>query len=310
MQIERIGVHESVERIFPPERLRDAIAADGIGQEVVVVGDDVGGVDAVVTLTWDEDWLDQGLSWIQSIQAGVDRFPFDALRERDIVLTNATGVHGDSVGETVATSMLMFARRFHDYLRNQVDHEWAIPAWDGPFTLKDRTVCIVGLGTLGQGVAERAAGLGMHVTGVKRTVENVPHVDHVYPADDLHEAISDAQFVVLACPLTEDTHHLIAGPELERMRDDAYLVNVARGPVVDEGALIAALEAGTVAGAHLDVFEEEPLPADSPLWDRENVIISPHKAGSWEGYYRGVAEIVRENLDRLETGEAFHNRVV
>ena len=310
MQVDRIGVHESVERIFPPEQLREAIAADGTAQDVVVVGDDVSDVDAVVTLTWDEDWLDQDLVWIQSIQAGVDRFPFDALAARDIVLTNATGVHGDSVGETVATSMLMFARRFHVYARNQIDHEWITPEWDAPFTVKGRTVCIVGLGTLGQGAAERAAGLGMHVTGVKRTVEDVPHVADVYPAEDLHTAIADAQFVVLACPLTEETHHLIAEPELETMRDDAYLVNVARGPVVDEPALIDALQAGTIAGAHLDVFEEEPLPAESPLWEMENVIVSPHKAGSWEGYYRGVAEIVRENLGRLETGEEFYNRVV
>lgn len=310
MQIERIGVHESVERIFPPERLRDAIAADGTEPEVVVVGDDLSDVDAVVTLTWDDDWLDQEIQWIQSIQAGVDRFPFDALQSRNIVLTNATGVHGDSVGETVAASMLMFARQFHVYARNQVAHEWAIPSWDDPFVVRDETVCIVGLGTLGQGVAERADGLGMHVTGVKRTVEEVAHVETVFPADELHVAIEDATFVVLACPLTEETHHLIAGPELDTMREDAYLVNVARGSVVDELALIDALEAGTIAGAHLDVFEEEPLPADSPLWDMENVIVSPHKAGSWEGYYRGVADIVRENLDRLGSGEAFHNRVV
>jgi D-2-hydroxyacid dehydrogenase (NADP+) len=311
MNVQRIGIHESVDRVFPPEQLA-AFLADS-GPDVRVVGSDVGdveGCDALVTLAWDERFLDAGLAWIHSIQAGVDRFPFEELEAAGVTLTNSTGIHGESVGETVAGYMLTFARRLHVYQRNQHEHEWVHPPWDEPFTLEGRTVCVVGLGTLGRGIASRASALGMRVTGVKRTVEPVPDVERVHPNDELLAAVADADFVALACPLTDETHHLVDGAALAAMDEDAYLINVARGSVIDEDALVEALEDEEIAGAALDVFEEEPLPADSPLWDMEEVLVTPHRAAATWEYYQLVAEIVRENVERVGRGEAMVNRVV
>ncbi len=310
MDVARIGVHESVERVFPPEELREFL--DDAGPEVAVVGDpnEVEGCDLLVTLAWDERFLDAGIGWIHSIQAGVDRFPFEDLESNGITLTNSTGIHGESVGETVVGYMLTFARRLHVYLHNQRDHEWTTPAWDEPFTLNGRSVCVVGLGTLGRGIASRASALGMRVTGVKRTVEPVPDVQQVHPQDELLSAVEGVDFVALACPLTEETHHLVDEEVLAAMDDGSYLLNVARGSVIDEDALVEALRGGELAGAALDVFEEEPLPADSPLWDFEEVLVTPHKSGSTWEYYQLVGELVYENLERDERGEELINRVV
>ena len=311
MNVERIGVHESVELVFPAAELREFLA--GEGPDVVVASDDpddLGRCDALVTLAWDERFLEAGLQWIHSIQAGVDRFPFDDLDAAGVTLTNSTGIHGESVGETVLGYMLTFARRLHVYGRNQREHVWEHPPWDEPFTLEGRSVCVVGLGTLGRGVASRAAALGMRVTGVKRTVEQVTDVERVYPSDDLVEAVEGVDFVVLACPLTDETHHLLDGEVLAAMDGSAYLVNVARGPVVDETALVGALREGEIAGAALDVFEAEPLPEESPLWDMEEVLVTPHRAAATWEYYQLVGDIVRENVERAARGEELVNRVV
>jgi D-2-hydroxyacid dehydrogenase (NADP+) len=311
MNVERIGVHESVELVFPPNELREFLA--DAGPDVAVVGDDPDDLercDALVTLAWDGAFLGADLDWIHSIQAGVDRFPFEELEAHGVVLTNSTGIHGESVGETVVGYMLTFARRLHVYERNQREHVWEHPPWDGPFTLKGRSVCVVGLGTLGRGIASRAAALGMRVTGVKRTVEAVPDVERVYPNEDLLAAVEGADFVALACPLTEETHHLVDAEVLETMDGGAYLINVARGSVVDEPALVAALEDGGIAGAALDVFEEEPLPEDSPLWDMEEVLVTPHRAAATWEYYQLVGDLVRENVERIGRGEGMVNRVV
>mgnify|MGYP000050090142 CR=1 FL=1 len=305
---ETLGVHESVSDVFPASVFCDALTdAD---PAVRVVDDDCTDCDALVTFTYDDGFLDAGLDWIHSIQAGVDRFPFDELRERGITLTNSTGIHGDVVGETAVGMMLAFARRLHVHRSNQERGEWRQPAWDDAFPLRRESACVVGLGTLGRGVATRAAALGMDVTGVKRTPTPIDGVDEVYPPEQLHEAIADARFVALAVPLTDDTEGMMSTAEFAAMRDDAHLINVARGPVVDQSALVDALESETIAGAGLDVFEREPLPADSPLWDRENVVVTPHAAGFNDEYYERVATIVRENLRRLAAGESLTNRVV
>ena len=304
-----LGIHNSVAAVFPPEQLRDAL--DGVGAEVRIVDTDgCSSCDGVVTFTYEEGFLDADLAWIHSIQAGVDRFPFDAFRERDIALTNSTGIHGDVIGETVLGYMLAFARRLHAHRSNQERNTWQVAAWDEAFPLRGESVCVVGLGTLGRGVAVRADALGMNVSGVKRTPTPVDGVDRVYPAGDLHEAISDARFVAITVPLTDATEGLIGRAELETMREDAYLINVARGPVVDQPALVSALEAEDIAGAALDVFETEPLPSESPLWEMNEVIVTPHSAAFTRDYYERIAALVRENCRRLDAGESLANRVL
>jgi D-2-hydroxyacid dehydrogenase (NADP+) len=301
----RVAIHSSVDRIFPPETLESLLSdldADAT--------DDVGGYDAVVSFGHEPEFLDADLDWIHVVRAGYDEFPLDALRERGIRLTNSTGLHGDSVGETALGFMLQFARRLHRYRDDQTERAWRPPAWDESFTLRGESVCVVGLGTLGLGIARRADALGMRVTGVRRTPTPVEHVSTVFTPDELEAAVSDARFVALAVPLTAATEGLVGAAELDAMREDAYLVNVARGGVVDQSALTDALDSGSIAGAGLDVFEEEPLPEDSPLWGMENVVITPHAAAATVDYPDRIAALVRENVRRRDAGESLTNLVV
>ena len=303
-----IGIHDSVDAVFPPEVLLGAL--DDFGADAAIVGsDELGGLDALVTFAHDDTFLEADLRWVHSVQAGVDKFPLDEFEARGIAVTNSTGLHGATVGETVAGYMLSFARRLHEYRSNQERNEWAWADREDTFTVDGSSVCVVGLGTLGQGIAARADALGMDVTGVKRTPTPVDHVDSVHPTGELREAISDAKFVALAVPLTDETEGMVGEEVLSAMREDAVLVNVARGQVVEQDALVEALRGDELAGAALDVFEEEPLPADSPLWDFEDVIVTPHAAAATRDYPENIAALVRENARRLEAGDSLGNRV-
>lgn len=310
--IATLGVHDSVDAVFPPTVLRDTLAESHPDLTVRVVETDeaIAACDAVVTFTYVSALLDADLRWVHSIQSGVDRFPLDEFAADGVALTNSTGIHGDAVGEAALGTMLMLARRLHAYRSSQERGEWDRPAWDEPFTLGGESLCVVGLGTLGRGIAARADAIGMDVSGVKRTPTPVDGVDPVHPSTELHEAIADARFVALAVPLTDRTEGLVGAAEFERMRDDAYLVNVARGDVVDQSALVTALRDGAIAGAALDVFETEPLPPESPLWAMDEVIVTPHASAATHEYYERIAAIVRENLRRLAAGEELANRVV
>ncbi|SFR61708.1 D-2-hydroxyacid dehydrogenase [Halogeometricum limi] len=311
-----LGIHGSVERIFPPSLLRsrlvdgdDAPDADA-DLTVSVVDDDFDGIDALVTFGYDPAVLDSDVEWIHVVRAGYDEFPVETLRDDGISLTNSTGLHGASVGETTVGYFLQFARGLHRYRSDQREKEWNPPAWDETFTLEGETVCVVGLGTLGRGIARRADALGMSVVGVRRTPTPVDHVETRYGPADLHEAVEDARFVVLAVPLTDDTEGMFGAVELDAMREDAYLVNVARGPVADQSALVSALRDDAIAGAALDVFEEEPLPEESPLWAFENVVVTPHASAARSDYPDRIAELVGENVRRFERGESLANQVV
>ncbi|MFA1612136.1 D-2-hydroxyacid dehydrogenase [Halobellus rubicundus] len=305
-----LGIHPSVSELFPPSKLREELGDAPVVVEGMDGDADTDGLDGVVTFTYSEAFLDADLQWIHCVLAGVDAFPLDDLERAGIRLTNSSGVHGDAVGDTVLGYLLQFARRLHVYRDNEPERTWRYPDWHETFTLSGETVCVVGLGTLGQGVTSRAQGVGMDVAGVRRTPTPIPSVDDLYTPDALTEAVADARFVVLTVPLSERTRDLVGADELAAMRDDAYLVNVARGGVVDQDALVDALEAGEIAGAALDVFEEEPLPDDSPLWELENVIVTPHAAGATRDYAGRVAALIRENLTRIRDGDSLANQVV
>ncbi|GAA0651397.1 D-2-hydroxyacid dehydrogenase [Salarchaeum japonicum] len=306
MNIDHLGIHDSVSIVFPPERLRDAL--ESVDPDVSIVGDDLDSVDAVVTFLHRDAFLDS-VEWVHSIQAGYDRFPLDDFADAGVAFTNSSGIHGASVGEYAVGQMLALARRLHTFRDAQHEREWTRPDWDEPFTLFDERLTVVGLGALGQGIARRADGVGMRVTGVRRTPVKTPHTRAVYGPQDLHDAIADARFVALACPLTDDTEGLFGPDEFAAMRDDAYLVNVARGEVVQEDALVDALDAGELAGAALDVFEDEPLDSDSPLWDYEDVLVTPHAAAAERDYYEHIADLVRQNVLHANADEEFVNRV-
>ncbi|WP_224267879.1 D-2-hydroxyacid dehydrogenase [Haloprofundus salinisoli] len=308
MTLSRIAIHESVEKAFPASLLVDALSNLDVPVEQVEDGIEFGDGDAVVAFGPGTGFLDA--DWVHCIRAGYDEFDVDAYEAAGVALTNSTGIHGTTIGETVTGMMLSFARGLHVYRDAQNRQEWSRLPYERPFTLDGERLCVVGLGTLGTGIVERANGLGMDVVGVRRSGDPVDGVDEVYTPDRLREAVSDARFVALATPLTPETEGLVGAPEFEAMREDGYLVNVARGPVVDEDALVASLREGEIAGAGLDVFAEEPLPEDSPLWEFEQVVLTPHIGAMTRDYHHDIAELIRANVERIRDGEEMVNRVV
>ena len=307
--IDRLGVHDSVEAVFPPAVLVDWLEERDLPVDVTLASDDdVPNCDAVVTFEHRAAFAD--LDWVHTIQAGYDRFPLGTFEERNVLLTNSTGIHGRTVGETVAGFLLAFSRRLHRHVRHGTDRVWERPAWDDAFTLPGSQLCVLGTGTLGQGIAEVTGSLGVEVVGIDRTGDPVEGFDRVRTDDAFDAEVAAADAVVAAVPLTDATRGLLDRDAFETMQPTAYVVNVSRGPVVDEAALIAALEDDEIAGAALDVFETEPLPEDSPLWEMDEVIVTPHCAAFTRDYFRDVGEIVAENVRRLAVGEEPTNRVV
>ena len=305
--LERLCVHESVDEKVPVESF--VAALDDLPTTVEIVGDDatLDETDVVASYRPREGFLDAG--WVHCLRAGYDEFDTRAYEEAGTPLTNSTGIHATTVGELAVGYMVMFARRLHVYRDKQGERTWYEPAYDRPFTVAGESVCVVGLGTIGRGVATRADALGMDVVGVRRSAESVPGVSAVYHPDELHDAIADARFVVLAVPETPETEDMVSTPEFRRMRSDGYLINVARGSVVDEDALITALDDGHIAGAGLDVFRTEPLPDASPLWNFEEVIVSPHQGSITNRYHHDLAALTEEIFHQYQSGEPLRNRV-
>ncbi|UPV74876.1 D-2-hydroxyacid dehydrogenase [Halorussus limi] len=250
------------------------------------------------------------LRWVQALTAGVDRFPHEALSDAGVALTNASGVHAEPIGEQVLAYLLAFERNVQKGMAQKHRGVWENY---GGRELRDETVGILGLGAIGGRVAELASAFGTRVVGTKRDPETAPDaVDEAYGPDGLYDVLARSDYVVVTVPLTDETRRLVGEDEIRTMKSSAVLVNVARGEIVDEKALTTALQQGHLRGAALDVFEEEPLPGDSPLWDLSNVILTPHMAGSTPHYYDRCADLFAENYERFVAGEseAMDNRVV
>ena len=306
MRIERVGIHRSVEQVFPPERLEESLA--DVPVPVEIVDDGLETLDGIVTFEHRDGFV--GLRWVHTILAGVNRYPVSEFDEHGVTLTNSTGIHGDAAGQTVMAYVLSLARGLHRYRDSQSVGEWNQLSAESMERIDGEEICVIGLGTLGSGIATYAQGMGMDVIGVRQSGIPAPRVDRVYTPDDLLAAVSSAKFVAVAVPLNANTEGLIDEQVFSEMRDDAYFINVARGPVVREDALIDAIRSGSIAGAALDVFETEPLPRSSPLWTMEDVIITPHVSSLFPAYHRSVADIVRTNLKRLRAGDEPVNKVV
>ncbi|MBX3015100.1 MAG: D-2-hydroxyacid dehydrogenase [Caldilineaceae bacterium] len=259
--------------------------------------------------------LAPNLRFIQSIGAGVDQFSQEELRQRGIRLASARGVNKNAVSEHAMAHILAFARHIHVARDNQHNHFWRNMISDTTQRedeLGGKTLLIVGLGEIGSRLARLAKAFDMQVIGVKRdpTAHN-SSADEVYSTAQLLELLPRADYVALTCPLTPETTNLLDATALAAMKPGAYLINMARGRVVDEPALIAALQQGALAGAGLDCFWEEPLPTVSPLWEMGNVLITPHTAGETRRYEENVIDILLENLDRLWRGESqLYNQIV
>ncbi len=249
------------------------------------------------------------LRWIHSPAAAVHDLLFAELVNSDVILTNAREVHGVVVAEQVMAMMFALARRIPESVRFQVKRTWgqAILSEDRhiPQELGGATVGLVGLGSIGSNVAQRASAMGMKVIAAREHADwpKPEHVDEVLPTSQLDELLSRSDYVVLSPPVTPATRGLIGREQLAAMKKSGYLINVGRGPLVDESALIEALRARRIAGAALDVFDQEPLPPESPLWDLENLLITPHTGGMtdkmWERHYA----VFEENLRRFLTGQ-------
>lgn len=251
------------------------------------------------------------LQWFQQWSAGSDwltRHPEAAARPFRV--TNASGVHPIQIAEHTFAMMLAFVRKLHEGARNQAAHVWQPPAGESLGELYQKRLLMIGLGAIGERIARVGNALGMRVWGMRRTVgEPPPGVEAVYPPDRLLDLLPECDFVVLAPPLTRETLRMIGEAELRAMKPGAFLVNVGRGKLIDEAALIRGLREGWLGGAGLDVFETEPLPADSPLWDMPNVIITAHYAGASPRYYERAMPIFLDNLRRYRDGEELRNLV-
>jgi len=235
--------------------------------------------------------------------AGTGHLPLDALTAHDVRVTNAVGVHRSNAAEHAIGSILAFSRRFHEAARAD---RWQ-PVTPGE--LAGSTVAIVGLGAIGEGIADRLEPFDVTTIGVRRTPESGGPTDEVFGPDRIHEALARSEFVVLCCPLTEETRGLIGPEELSTLSADSVIVNVARGEVIETDALVESLRRGRIGGAALDVTDPEPLPDDHPLWDLDEVLITPHSAGATPNYYDRLSEIVAENVGRLESDRPLRNLV-
>jgi phosphoglycerate dehydrogenase-like enzyme len=271
----------------------------------------------VVSGLWQSSLLDRAsrLRFIQAIGAGTDQFPRDELARRGIRLASARGVNARAVAEHAMALILALSRRLPEARDNQAKRVWRQMIGDlsqREDELGGKTLLVVGIGDIGGRLARLAKAFDMRVLGLRRDPSLGPGAaDAVHPMSALKSLLPEADFVALTCPLTPETEKLIDADALARMNPAAYLVNVARGRVVDEAALVEALAARRIAGAGLDVTVEEPLPPNSPLWGMEHVLITPHTAGETRRYEDNVIEILRENLQRLWRGESqLRNQVV
>ena len=256
--------------------------------------------------------LTPSLKWHHAFSAGMDwLFEYDDYENLPMILTNSCGIHGACMSEHAFAMILAFERGFVKFIHNQKNNYWEPYSRGGDIgVIAGKTMLILGVGAIGERVARLAKAHDMHVLGVRRQPERgYEFVDEMYGQDSLDELLPRADYIVSILPNTPDTRHILSAPQFERMKDSVFITNLGRGVHINEAALVDALKAGQVRGAGLDTFEVEPLPETSPLWDFENVIISPHCAGFQPDYSFEARKVFIENLKRFLTGEPMINVV-
>jgi phosphoglycerate dehydrogenase-like enzyme len=248
----------------------------------------------------------QHLRWVHALGAGVENLCQD-VAGTEIRVTNSH-VHGDAIADHVFAFILVHTRRMREAYDFQTSRRWVRRELLG-VPLTGRTIGILGLGSIGVQVARRAVAFGMRVVGTKRHPGPIPGVEHVWPPDRTDAVLREASVLVLTLPLTPATRGVLGAREIALLPEGAVVVNIARGGLVDEPALVAALQSGRLGGAGLDVFAEEPLPPDSPLWTLPGVMITPHVAGDFPGYMDRMVPLFCENLGRYLTGRPLEHVV-
>jgi phosphoglycerate dehydrogenase-like enzyme len=241
------------------------------------------------------------LRWLQTWSAGIDSLPLESLKSNNITVTSANGVHSYPISETIFAMMLGFSRKIHTYVKNQQERKWHHSGIKQE--IHEKTLGIIGVGVIGKEVAKIAKAFGMKVLGVRHSGKPQEFVDEMYTIDQLEAVLPNCDFIVVTLPLTKDTRNLFGAKQFGLMKDSVFFINVGRGETIVEQDLVTALREGIIAGAGLDVFEQEPLTVDSPLWNMENVIITPHTSGSTEHYNQRVVEdILIPNLKNYLLG--------
>ena len=243
------------------------------------------------------------LKWVQALGTGVDGIIDQPSLRREVTITNIRGIHGAPVSEAAIMSMLALCRGFPNIVRNQDRRSWT--RWP-PKLLDGKTVGIFGIGLIAEALAPRCKALGMTVVGFSSTKREVPGFDRMYLRGDLLAVAGELDFLVLLVPYAAATHRLIGAREFAAMKPSSYFVNLARGGIVDEDALMEALESGRIAGAALDVFQTEPLPPDHPLWGTRNVIISAHTGGFCDVYAERALPTIEHNMACFLRGDIDH----
>ncbi|MFC5731963.1 D-2-hydroxyacid dehydrogenase [Cytobacillus gottheilii] len=242
------------------------------------------------------------LKWIQSWSAGVNYMPLSVLSSHNIKLTSAAGVHAYPISETIFALMLALTRKIDQYVKNQQQKKWHHA--DINLEIHGKTIGIFGFGAIGKETAKIAKAFGMHVIGVRFSGKSDPYADEMYTAQEIDEILLKCDYIAVTLPLTDETKHLFGAKQFSLMKPSSFFINIGRGEIADEQALIEALRDKKIAGAGLDVFEKEPLDENSPLWELDNVIITPHTAGSTEHYdQRLIRDIFLPNLKQYLAGE-------
>lgn len=269
--------------------------------------------DADILIAWGQTKMDAllplaaRLKWVHALSAGVDDMLSPDFAESNIILTNSSGIHGTPIAEHVLGIMLASSRGLFTAYEQQKQRLWkSLPATD---EIYEKTIAIIGLGSIGRAVAKRAKSMGMTVLATKHRQTTELFVDQLYPADEIPAAISAADYVVVTLPLTGETRNLFTLPLFQKMKSSAYFINVSRGPIVNEGDLITALDQNIIRGAALDVFQQEPLPENSPLWTTPNLFITPHSAAISPYYMDRSLKIFVENLHHFLQDENMINVV-
>jgi phosphoglycerate dehydrogenase-like enzyme len=251
------------------------------------------------------------LRWLQTFNVGVDHPIFAELLGRGIRVTSAAGTSAVPIAQSAITGLLMLARGFPAWIQAQQTRTWLqFRGSSGPADLAGQTLCVLGMGSIGTEIARLGQALGLEVIGIRRSPRApTDPVDEMHPPAALADVLPRCLWLAIACPLTAETRRLIDAAMLARLPRGARVINVARGEIVDEAALIRALQEGHLAGAYLDVFEKEPLPPESPLWDLPNVIVTPHNCGASSGNDARILALFGANLERWLDGRPLRNEV-
>jgi phosphoglycerate dehydrogenase-like enzyme len=314
--------YHSFELWHAPAWIRERLQQDFPGHEFIQlqnydrVPDEIADTDVFIgwSLRAEQFVAAKKLRWIHSPAAAVHQLMYPELVQSNVIVTNSTGIHGPVVAEHAIAVLLALAKRLPQAMQYQAKHEWSQDQlWHDrirPREVAGSIVLVIGMGGIGSEFAARAKSLGMQVLGIRENLaKGLSGADEIYSSEQIDNVLPRADYVLLCPPVTPATTGLMNAARLSKMKPDAYLINVARGPLIDESALLAALQHRRIAGAALDVFNEEPLPADSPFWSLDNLLITPHTAAVtdrlWERHYR----LIFDNMKRFLAGEPLLNQV-